>query len=1443
MSVENSLLSEWTKAVENGDFGRIKQLHGDHPKLLWSQLELDFTQDTDRAHLIAQLERLEALGTSLKPLYALQYVLLDHLENSNEETSAAQEARTEILSYFIKHTRADDLNTRYWGCNNTTLHLASFLDQPQIVVQLLDKGASPNIPNDMGHFAKDVCQPGMLHLLEPPDEDVDTDEEEDEDELSQPQQVQKTDTRTRPNYATNDRFKQLRQLAESPAEKKSVVDRQNSTRRYFRPGHVEEKKKKVLNEEEAELEKQRLARQQEVAKLAQKSAVKNNPLLKKLEQQQTQTPTQSSAKSVGALQKYLAVAQAADHMKRHSKVISSLQNKSYVSSSVFRQASADTPSARSLRSPSPAFSEYAEDIDAQREIGSGEVLPQKQIGSETQQKEDVKNDQHSVFEVLKADGVQQTMENTENTTELKPEEERIEKVEQSVVDTNSGKIVMSEEQHIDTEPQLAASTENDEQITHKEEHNEQITHKEEHDEQITHKEEHDEQITHKKEHDDSTLQIMEDEESEKQALFEIQNDGDDDIPQTTKDADKDLPAVIKEESSNNASQVMEKAADREQNIQHQPDSEEVNNKIFSCDATQLDSEERRGSDIPSVQTMDKIGDVEDGERPIRDSHDNIDKGETSESLSNHIVAAEDDKDDQPVDDKNRNSHASLQYVQLDNNNNQATFHISEQSARSSILLEQYIDNIEDKDKATHEAPEKAESKDTLPVQLDELPVSNEKSQSITVDDVAEEENSIVVAAPSTETDKVQNKNEQEVNQEHNDVESLHVVQPKEEKYGTQDVQQTHIPDESPDLGSTELDGDSHAAVAADESPVQKRLSQFANSEEARRLSGSQRSHWSSGMHLWENVIKRESMRSDRKSLAQYSESDSELWFDSNEEWMEHEEARKSMTMSLMLDNNEIETKLAMTKTTEEKDISETPSAAQPSDYISAQEHTTNIGHPAENTSEKMETPLADDEADDTQPSDNETVRGFVMHRNIPRRDMEGTVRMSDETSVQSPVPSSFSSQRLSTSESIDTWPPPSPEEPEQKAALEEEKEELACGSVTVRPTSRYIRPISRLEEEAQFMNTASAEEIPESIKIELAPADQHQDKGIPEVFDVSLGAQEVPVQAVTSTHHGKLYVHVSGAHNLLLPLPKEITYVRCVVSDGRYEYMSRYEVLGQEVLLDYECIMDAVPDMIVTVALHVRPDYHVKPRTGFSSWFTSIRKQKESLSGYVHPDDGAIGQARFALAHMQHACHQKVYQASFDCFNSWYARTSRERQRRQQYGAEEDVLKVVGNLSVEMLYLPVSDPTLPVPRNLRECDLALKIRQWHETCWQSGYLSTRPQSTLVWERRYYRLIGSQFIGYASEEQSWKPVERYDIADAVRLSVAAEQTLVTLVDMPDKRVFQPETICDDNRRGFFRLAFPEFHVDCVCDQVDESEEWVKALRSMIGRVPLKLPFTV
>lgn len=273
---------------------------------------------------------------------------------------------------------------------------------------------------------------------------------------------------------------------------------------------------------------------------------------------------------------------------------------------------------------------------------------------------------------------------------------------------------------------------------------------------------------------------------------------------------------------------------------------------------------------------------------------------------------------------------------------------------------------------------------------------------------------------------------------------------------------------------------------------------------------------------------------------------------------------------------------------------------------------------------------------------------------------------------------------------------------EEEPSHEEEQQQSASETDTIRYTEERINESTQQSQQQQgteeYGNIALRTT---SNYVTHRLSQHHHQKGEYEEFtsdyrppSVKLELPEIKTQhpGQSTSAFGKLYIRIHSAQDILLPLPKLTSYVRCVVSDGEFEFMSRYELLGQKITFDYECIIDARPDMIITAALHVRPDPHVRPKTGLSKLLTSARKQRETIGGYVHPDDGAIGQTRFALGHMIQACNQKTYQASLDCFNSWYVRSSREQKRQQSM--DEDILKVVGSMSMEMLYLPVTDPTL-----------------------------------------------------------------------------------------------------------------------------------------------------
>ncbi|KAI8072352.1 hypothetical protein BC940DRAFT_292382 [Gongronella butleri] len=330
----------------------------------------------------------------------------------------------------------------------------------------------------------------------------------------------------------------------------------------------------------------------------------------------------------------------------------------------------------------------------------------------------------------------------------------------------------------------------------------------------------------------------------------------------------------------------------------------------------------------------------------------------------------------------------------------------------------------------------------------------------------------------------------------------------------------------------------------------------------------------------------------------------------------------------------------------------------------------------------------------------------------------------------------------------------------------EERRKTRYGSVSVRSTARYAHRLptfdanapENVEKEAPIMcqfhkqqqmalsspptpaptRNASTFQSPPPQTRPAAPA---RTGSATTMSSLATSTIETPNSSI-----GKLYVHVNGVHDVLLPMPKDRTQVRCVISDGKYEYMSRYETLSHDMSFDYECIIDSHPDMIVTLSLHVRPDYVMrKPLTRL---FSTHRKRKGSLSAYVSHEDGAIGQTRFAVRDMLRACHKHSYLATFHCFNAWHTKDATNpsnysttassvaandsRITTSSFGSsfsssshdpthnddthnDQGVLKVIANFDVELLYLPVNDPSATVPMTLRDCDMAIKIQQWNET--------------------------------------------------------------------------------------------------------------------------------
>lgn len=336
------------------------------------------------------------------------------------------------------------------------------------------------------------------------------------------------------------------------------------------------------------------------------------------------------------------------------------------------------------------------------------------------------------------------------------------------------------------------------------------------------------------------------------------------------------------------------------------------------------------------------------------------------------------------------------------------------------------------------------------------------------------------------------------------------------------------------------------------------------------------------------------------------------------------------------------------------------------------------------------------------------------------------------SSLSSPILESYptSSSSISPASTITTTTT-SPIQVTMERSPDNVHDDISYGSISVSTTSRYVRRLSQAQnpallelqhrqEQQQQQPFVLGEDTKQSkFKIKRVPVKvppsvskppsstttkRHDPPTIRRSQSAlqSLGST-VPASISLSKHpyqpkayrHGKLYLRINAATDMLLPLPNEPTYVRCVVSDDRYEYMSRYALLGQHIPFEYECIIDTNddPDMIITISLHVRPDHHLRSKLPLTRLFSTNKKHhhhdKGSLSSYICHDDGSIGRSRFALSHMLHGCYMCSYSTRFDCFNAWTPQRQKHRSKE-----EGDVLKVIGSLEIEMLYLPLNDPSM-----------------------------------------------------------------------------------------------------------------------------------------------------
>ncbi|KAI9301199.1 hypothetical protein BJ944DRAFT_243487 [Cunninghamella echinulata] len=1326
MVVSDELVAEWITSLETFNKNRVQQLYTSSPFLLWQPLPFN---NNLYPHFMTHLSNQELLkNITIDQCYSIQLVLISIYEKEATININAKET----IAFLIKMCEVGDLNTFYWGSTkNSTLHLACNLGQLSIIRQLIKHGVSTDALNDDGLSPIDFAISNKVVDILKENGSSSNSNSDDNNSNSSNDNVNISKKSKEDNANNSNRFERLRQFAEESSNNTSSsslllpssIQRQNSTRKYVQPGHIETRKRQVLQQNDDtennsnnnsnsnagsnktlikkdSVDMQKTSklnttnkRLQEVESLAKQSRVKNNPLFKKFEQQ-SNTTTTTTPNTVGKRSLKIPNIESIQD-RRISKGITSLKDRSFVSASVFRQKDESSASKENLLSPTAVATAKTTTADNKNENQSFTV-------ANVEESQPIDNNASSIT-VIKIDEPQTSDDDDED-----------------ICNNNTSRTITSEEKYQTDERNIIQETnevnDNDPQPTIFEERTPTA------EANVLESD-----LTMNDDEDDSGFNIIDD-----YAESDIENE----------------------------------------NTAHS----ENNDKI--CDVT---------NDIDNGDTTTKQNYSEDNydSKSNMDSHDYINRNDKS---------INDTSDD---DDANDNDEVASIYNPDSEDDNKLSNEISEKEIHSTSDQED-ISTATATTQSESEVTTNPNNKRISTLRMSHLSIASNSTDGEQWFD-SYEENADNEARKSAMLANINNYYQKKTNDENTTPRQSFVTS----NYDSTSDQQTH-----PDSASAST---YRYSRGSEESHATFKFQSYDHSDtessttwpppSPTKIEAIQRIHQTTLQNNPENSTHQ--INDNGITIvnnSDHTDDDNSIY----EEQLQIE--HKQLQHDPDPNDNEVNTSLLNNQAVQLENKIE----PQQQSSLSSSSRSINTNKNGYRYSQK------EDREEPTGHVIVATKPNFVVHR------LSHFQRMHDN-----PTPSSSVNDR-----SISTKP-----------VMEEVVEEV---------NGKENQDNNNMDDYVQTKTEVRRSEF------ELYQQQYHYNPEQEEQYehDYNPPEQNYPILPLipeaASTGYGKLYVRLSCAQDILLPIPLETTYVRCVISDGYHEYISRYEVLNNKVNFQYECTVDTHPDMIITVALQVRPDPHVQPLTGISRFFTTIQRQKKTLLGYVHPEEFIIGQSRFALNHMVHACDQKTYHANFDCFNSWFTRSTKEK-KRLAHTEGGQVLKVVGNLAVDLLYLPVSDPSMKIPNTLQECDLALKIRQWHGTCWRTGYLSTRPKGQTIWERYYFQLIGSQLLGYQHEKDINEHSQHYNMTEAIQLTVAAEQILVDVNKMKSNNIPYDDTtpfnysknpICQDNRRGYFRITFRDNdYIDCVCDHVKESELWVNTFRAMIGKVPLTVSSSV
>ncbi|KAK4516224.1 uncharacterized protein ATC70_011193 [Mucor velutinosus] len=377
-------------------------------------------------------------------------------------------------------------------------------------------------------------------------------------------------------------------------------------------------------------------------------------------------------------------------------------------------------------------------------------------------------------------------------------------------------------------------------------------------------------------------------------------------------------------------------------------------------------------------------------------------------------------------------------------------------------------------------------------------------------------------------------------------------------------------------------------------------------------------------------------------------------------------------------------------------------------------------------------------------------------------------------------------------------------------------------------------------------------------------------------IDCSSPATDVNDQLHT---RGVFFVKVLRAENLDFPIDNDNTSVYCSIRYKTAESRSYEQKMAHTMMIDHEMrILDVDPNEQVAITIHVAATQNSKRlQNASSSWYHRM-KTPSDLQRYVHQKDGSICQTLFSPSRFvaEDALDQT---ASLMLVNNWYRinqqatntsssslllrRTSTLMKKKPTMSTPAVVReKAVGKIYVQCLYLKIKGNY--IPRDIDEAVEALNAKRFHNTDWQSGYLSQLGGNAKQRNRRFFKLTGGCLFAYShdidrNKKDSQLPLYKIPLSRATRLicdnfvvmereqqqSQSANPT--TLVSQLERVIMLNED--DGNQdeendgqaekqdRNSFQLVFDngdKIHFDCK--SLEERNKWVSVIEIIVCRLP-------